>query len=324
MSTAPSWSGVHEKWIVVKMMKCYNETELVVVKGANIVMRPYSINLTGRVKNFPLPKNRPLIPLYEAVVNAIHAIEERRSEDNTFFDGKITIEIIRSPQLTLLDTVELSPIEGFKITDNGIGFNERNMESFLESDSTYKAEIGGKGVGRFSWLKSFGSVLISSIYKDTEAFVKRDFVFSLANPFIDDTLVECEDANDYSTSVTLDTYLLEYKSEVPKQIGTIATRIIQHCLVYFLDDACPEIVIKDDNDSLLLNQLFRERFKTEDNTVQFSINGVEFNLLNAKIEDRAFPGNRLYLCANNRLVDSKDLEKLIVDLDGQIFENNGF
>ena len=51
---------------------------------------------------------------------------------------------------------------------------------------------------------------------------------------------------------------------------------------------------------------------------------MEFTLLNVKIEERAFPGNRLYMCANNRLVDSKNLEKIIVDLDGQIFDQNGF
>lgn len=286
-------------------------------------MRPYSINLAGRVKNFPLPKNRPLIPLYEAVVNAIHAIEERHTEDYSFSNGKVTIEILRSAQLALSNTIEVLPIEGFRITDNGIGFNERNMNSFLESDSTYKAEIGGKGVGRFSWLKTFSSVFISSIFKDSDEFYKREFVFSLTNSLVDDTLVT-SDVKDCITIVTLDAYLAEYKNEVPKQISTIATRIIQHCLVYFLDDKCPEIIIKDENDCIQLNQLFKELFKAEDNTIQFDINGIVFNLLNAKIEDRAFPGNRLYLCANNRLVDSRDLEKLLVDLDGQIFDNNGF
>ena len=40
-------------------------------------MRPFSINIRGRVKNFNLPKNQPLVPLFEAIVNAIHAIGER-------------------------------------------------------------------------------------------------------------------------------------------------------------------------------------------------------------------------------------------------------
>lgn len=285
-------------------------------------MRAYSISLAGRVKNFPLPKNRPLIPLYEAVVNSLHAIEESRSGDESFKDGRITINVIRTPQLSLSN--EFLPIEGFIVTDNGIGFTERNIQSFLESDSTYKAEIGGKGVGRFSWLKAFSSVAISSTFNDNGVFVKRKFVFSLDNPYIEDKLVECEGSNGCSTSITLDTYLSEYRKDVPKQIDTIAMRIIQHCLIYFLDDNCPKIVIKDDNGAIVLNQLFKEKFKTEDNTTAFQINGTVFNLLNVKIEERSFPGNRLYLCANNRLVGSKDLEKQIVDLDGQIFDRNGF
>lgn len=44
-------------------------------------MRPFSINIRGRVKNFNLPKNQPLVPLFEAIVNAIHAIDERKSTD---------------------------------------------------------------------------------------------------------------------------------------------------------------------------------------------------------------------------------------------------
>ena len=41
-------------------------------------MRGFSVNIEGRVKNFKLPKNQPLIPLYEAIVNSFHAIEERK------------------------------------------------------------------------------------------------------------------------------------------------------------------------------------------------------------------------------------------------------
>ena len=47
--------------------------------------------------------------------------------------------------------------------------------------------------------------------------------------------------------------------------------------------------------------------------------------MNIRINDRAFPQrNRLYLCANERLVDSKDLEKIIVNLDPEIFSKEGY
>lgn len=58
-------------------------------------MRPFSINIRGRVKNFNLPKNQPLVPLFEAVVNAIHAIDERKSAD-TSFEGRIVVKILRN------------------------------------------------------------------------------------------------------------------------------------------------------------------------------------------------------------------------------------
>lgn len=287
--------------------------------------KSYSVNLKGRVKNFPLPKIRPLIPLFEAVVNSIDAISERRKSEETFSDGRIVITVVRSQQLTL-SSKDLSPVESFIIEDNGIGFTERNLESFMESDSEYKAQIGGKGVGRFSWLKAFAKVYVSSVFKENNEFLKREFEFSLDNPFIDDTLAELNknEVSDYSTNITLYKYLAEYQEQAPKQLDTIALKLMQHCLVYFLDENCPEIIIKDDNETININKLFRERIKAEENTAVFKINNEEFKLLHVKIEDKAFLGNRLYICANNRLVESKDLTKYIVDLGDQIFERCGF
>ena len=143
-------------------------------------MAGFTIDLAGRVKNFDLPKTQPLIPLFEAVVNSIYAIEERMERED--FKGKIDIRIIREPQ-------EIAPVEGinstineiigFSISDNGIGLDDNNMKSFLQSDSTYRAEKGGKGVGRFSWLKAFDNTKITSIYKDDDTWVKREFEFSI-------------------------------------------------------------------------------------------------------------------------------------------------
>lgn len=88
-------------------------------------MRPFSINIRGRVKNFNLPKNQPLVPLFEAIVNAIHAIGERKSTDPSF-EGQIIIRILRDGQFVLDGTGELPQIQSFEIIDNGIGFNEAN------------------------------------------------------------------------------------------------------------------------------------------------------------------------------------------------------
>lgn len=60
--------------------------------------RSFSSNLRGKVRNFSLPENRPLVPLYEAIVNAINAIDERTNKQGTF-QGKVEIEVIRDSTL---------------------------------------------------------------------------------------------------------------------------------------------------------------------------------------------------------------------------------
>jgi hypothetical protein len=288
-------------------------------------MKRFSINLTGRIKNFNLPKNKPLLPLFEAIVNSIHSIEERKQNDQSFDNGIITIKTVRDNQM-FLPTMEesLQEIVGFIIEDNGMGFNERNLNSFMESDSTYKADKGGKGVGRFSWLKAFEKASVDSVYLDDGEFVKRCFEFSATDSEIDDSLVDCKEAIDNLTTVSLENYKSDYRLNLPKNGETIANKIIQHCLVYFLSKDCPKIYFDDNGERFFLNKIFNETIKTDENEQKFSINGKEFTLLNVKMEEASLNGSKLFLCANNRVVDEKELDKSIVDLDKQIFEKHQF
>ena len=288
-------------------------------------MKKFSINLTGRVKNFNLPKNKPLLPLFEAIVNSIHSIEERKQCDSSFDKGRVTIKAVRDAQIVLSNVGNVvTEIVGFIIEDNGMGFNETNLNSFMESDSTYKAEKGGKGVGRFSWLKAFEKASICSTYMEDGECVQRSFEFSAANSEIDDALVDCKDVADNLTSVALVNYKTEFKHSLPKNGETIAIKIIQHCLVYFLSKDCPEIFYDDDGERFHLNNIFNERIKTDANEQSFNINGKVFNLLNVKMEEASLNGSKLFLCANNRVVDEKELDKSIVDLDKQIFDKHQF
>lgn len=286
-------------------------------------MRPFSINIRGRVKNFNLPKNQPLVPLFEAIVNAIHAIGERKSTDPSF-EGQIIIRILRDGQFVLDGTGELPQIQSFEIIDNGIGFNEANIASFMESDSTYKAQIGGKGVGRFSWLIAFEKAEIESVYSEEDEYVKRSFDFSISNSGINDTLTDCTGYNDNQTTVRLLNYIKPYADNVPKRSITIAMRIIQHCLVYFISDDCPQIILQDIDETHNLNHIFKEKIRSEANSKTIVLNDETFELLHVKAEESTINGNKLYLCAHNRLVETKELDKYITDLDRQIFEKSGF
>lgn len=61
-------------------------------------MRDFGLSLRGRVKNFSLPENKSLIPLFEAVVNSLQAIAERQKTCD--FLGEISILIDREDTLS--------------------------------------------------------------------------------------------------------------------------------------------------------------------------------------------------------------------------------
>lgn len=287
-------------------------------------MKPFGISIQGRVKNFNIPQNQPLLPLFEAIVNAFHAIDERREKDHNYCNPSITIEIEREGQLSLIDSAERNPIQSITVSDNGIGFDVNNFKSFLESDSTYKASIGGKGVGRFSWLVAFEKAAIDSIFTDEDGNrVKRSFDFTQNSEGIDDTLVDCNEENNI-TRVKLINFKTNYQKNAPKQLATIATRILHHCLIYFMNENCPSVILKDSFDSINLNSLFKEKISTEENIDTFIIEDQKFELLHVKVEDVSINQNLLYLCANDRLVETKDLSKHITDLDRSLFDKNGF
>lgn len=285
-------------------------------------MANFSIDLEGRIKNFDLPKQKPLIPLFETIVNSIYAIEERQEKEN--FEGYIEINIIRDPQ-GIIPGIEYSvnDVIGFIVTDNGIGLDDDNMHSFLQSDSTYRAEKGGKGVGRFSWLKAFETTHIDSVFCDDGVWSKRSFDFSLKSPEIDDELIESIEVQEYRTTVELKNYYSAYGKYVPKKAETIANNIMQHCLIYLMSPKCPKIMVIDD-ERYCVNDIFASKIRRDDNNVSFSVGEYEFSMLHIKVEDNSLGASKLYLFANDRMVQEKDIEKEIVDLDKNLYKEEGF
>lgn len=77
-------------------------------------MRKFGVSVKGRVKNFPLPKNQPLVPVFEVIVNSFNAIEERRKLDSTYKNPQIQIELIRNGQMVLETSGVLPDIVSFQ------------------------------------------------------------------------------------------------------------------------------------------------------------------------------------------------------------------
>lgn len=97
-----------------------------------------SVDFVGRVNNTPLSPRQALMPLLEAIFNSMQSIEEKGTGD-----GAITINVVRNTQNLLIrddEQIRTSPISGFEVVDNGVGFTKENFESFNTCD-TQKKEI---------------------------------------------------------------------------------------------------------------------------------------------------------------------------------------
>jgi hypothetical protein len=100
----------------------------------------FRFDLRGRIRNLgfaPSPMNS-LFPLFEAVANGFHAIEER-FEREASKNGEIVVEILRDE--TSED--ETPPVRGFRVSDNGIGLDEDHWLAFLTADTPLKIRRGG-------------------------------------------------------------------------------------------------------------------------------------------------------------------------------------
>ena len=86
----------------------------------------------GRIENISLAPNvkNAIYPLFEAVMNSIHAIEERFGPDG-LAEGRIKITLHGDQQ---------GEYTGFTVADNGIGFTSDNLTSLRKFDSRKKAK----------------------------------------------------------------------------------------------------------------------------------------------------------------------------------------
>lgn len=277
-------------------------------------------SLSGRLRNTSLPKSSALFPLFEAIVNSIHAIDERVEQDKSISldNCRITIRIMRSQQSSIDDSKK-PEIIGFKIIDNGIGFNEKNYISFLTLDSEYKASKGCKGIGRLLWLKAFSSVAINSIYLENGNSLCRSFVFTREG-LNQDSLNQSE-KHICLTEVSLNNLLPEYSKAIPKSAEKIADKIIDHCFWYFLrEGGAPHIFIEDGGDCANLNNIFEYSKSAELTTDTFNIRDNEFEVTHIKLKEGSPYRNSVLYGAANRLVVSENLESKIQGLYGDLVE----
>lgn len=130
------------------------------------------------VETVDLTEDDILLPMLECIVNSIISLEKSQLPKE---ERKIQVKIFRGsfPNVPKLERIKI--IDGYKVIDNGIGFNTKNYQSFNTPFSQVNKDYGCKGIGRFTVLAAYNDFLIESNYKENETWYRRDFRFSIDN-----------------------------------------------------------------------------------------------------------------------------------------------
>lgn len=280
------------------------------------------VDIVGRIRNLQLPVTQPLIPLFECLVNSIEAIE-----DGGIKNGRIDVYFERDgrqPSLRGSEEGALAPIRDVTIVDNGAGFNDLNVKAFFMSDSTRKANRGNKGIGRFTWLKVFNQAAIESTYQQDDLWLRRNFRFVLTTEGVEGDEVNDAVTKERRTAVKLTGLRFEYEKHFPKSLETIAHKVIDHLLIYFVGGSCPQITLHDaDGQSCSLNHIFAEEAKERAQEVTFNLKGHDFKVTVLRYQSSAVKSHTISYCANQREVLDWKASKAIPDLQGRLIDELG-
>ncbi len=279
-------------------------------------------NLGGRVRRTDLPKSNALIPLFEAVVNAIHGIEEGPT---SIQEGRIEVTIDRSRQLSLDEgETKRPPIVGFTITDNGVGFIDRNFSAFEELDTENKIQKGCRGVGRLMWLKAFDHADVESVFEAGGRLMRRVFRFSLPEGVTALKTEPVEGAAVRCTVVRLVGWMPRYRDAAPKSTDVIADRVFEHCLWYFVrDQKAPRIIVRDDSESHDLQRTYDQHIHSISKKTTTKVQDREFEVTHLKLRKNTLQSHSMALCAAGRLVKEENLRGRIPGLYGPLHDEEG-
>lgn len=282
-----------------------------------------SVNIRGVVNN--ISKNMSAYtPIIEAIVNSIHSIEKAKKEN-----GEIVITFIRDDQKGLgFDAEALGSVQTVLITDNGEGFTDENTDSFDMLYSEQKKDIGGKGFGRFSYLRYFEKVDIESSFSQNDKKFKRSFDFVLNNKqkiISNDIKKKNISGKENETIVSLNNLK---RGRIDKKLNTIARKLLEKLLIFFIQESysCPKISLKCDDKVIVLNDILGEDYPEiqKIDSQSFSIEvGEQKENFKLKIFKIFFPENqksKICLTAHNREVTDSLTHQYVPEFEDNFVE----
>jgi hypothetical protein len=263
----------------------------------------YQVNIENVVKHYDFGnENGFLFCLFETVSNALYC-----SSDNK--EIKITIKITREYKANELTNVDEDVITSVSVSDNGIGFTDKNFKNFTRSIYETNHDCG-KGLGRISYLKVFNNVLIESKFEENGITYSRNFKFDLSS--IKDTKKKIEDNNKLGTTIHLRNIKGDYRNDSKKKIEYLTDQILNHFythLYYLLEKKKKfEIKIIDDsgkiaesvinNAKLKNDKITRDSFKITDSASFDGLGTVTFDILHIKTLN--VKGNKAFYVVDER------------------------
>lgn len=195
-------------------------------------------NLVKRIDRLPKPTNvaAALQPLFEAISNSIHSVQDRFGDRVTVL-GKIEVTV---------ETNRKKECVWALVQDNGIGLNEKNWAAFTTTDTDNKLQIGGKGVGRLLWLDCFQTIKVTSTFEADEGLQRRsfDFVLALDDQIQNEVIGPATDATGPSFQVRFDGLRDNgYLSKFPGRDNFVFQHLTSHFLPTFIGGRCPQISV---------------------------------------------------------------------------------
>lgn len=276
-------------------------------------------NIKGLVDTLDLGAYSGLMALFEAISNAVDAFHDRRLGNDK---GEIRIRLIYGQDLATQGGDTTPVIDGVDLKDNGIGFGDAQLVSFEEAYTPAKLKVGGKGVGRFTFLKVFKVVSVRSVFEDDSKHYRREFTFSVEKE-LEGAAARTETTEPIGTTVSLRGMHTKYARSWPREPEVIAQRIVEHFLIAFASRSCPPMYLEAPGSAPIeLNDLFERTVQPVIAEIPVSVGKEEFGLQVFRNRDgRA--SHDLHYCANGREVLGAKLKRLLPELPEKLLDGDG-
>ena len=183
------------------------------------------------------------------------------------------------------------------------------------------------------YLKYFSDIRVESVYNDKGVYHKKTFDFIRDNTIIQNENDEVVDKMDLYTTISLSGLKRDYQSKLDKKTETIARKLLEKLLVYFVLDnySCPTVVIQDpwagDMGEIVLNDyLDSEKGIVQVQEMRDFVLASDDNSAREKFGIKVFKiyygGSRssVNLVADHRLVTDEALYSYIPEFRGDFYD----